>query len=237
MTKSTGSREGFDTGAAVTRSLLGWGVVVGPFYLVIGLALALTRPGFDLSQHPLSLLMLGDGGWMQSTNLVLSGLMVLAAAVGFHRALGNVTVGVLLGVYGLGLLGSATFPPDPMAGFPANEAEIASTSGILHLTFGLIQFVALTAATFVVAGWFARRGSAGIALYSRVSGALVLGGFVGGAALATSSIGVGLLWLAVVAGWGWLLVASVHAYRTVPHPDAHRRASPTPRPPTRFTSP
>jgi hypothetical protein len=31
--------------------------------------------------------------------------------------------------------------------------------------------------------------------------------------------GVALLWLAVVAGWAWLLVASVRAYRTVPHPD------------------
>lgn len=222
MARSLEHREGFDTGAAVTRSLLGWGVVAGPLYLVIGLALALTRPGFDLSQHPLSLLMLGDGGWMQSGNLALSGLMVLAAAVGFHRALGSATAGLLLGVYGLGLLGSATFPPDPMAGFPAGEAEIASTSGILHLTFGLVQFVALTAAAFVVAGWFARRGAADMARYSRVSGALVLGGFAGGAVLATSSVGVGLLWLAVVAGWGWLLVASVHAYRTVPHPDAHR---------------
>ena len=42
-----------DTGAAVTRSLLGWGVVAGPFYVVVGLVLALTRPGFDLSTHAL----------------------------------------------------------------------------------------------------------------------------------------------------------------------------------------
>ncbi|GAA5149649.1 hypothetical protein GCM10025768_13110 [Microbacterium pseudoresistens] len=52
----------FDRAAAVTRSLLGWGVVVGPFYLVIGVALALTRPGFDLSRHALSLLTLGEFG-------------------------------------------------------------------------------------------------------------------------------------------------------------------------------
>lgn len=40
---------GFDRGAAVTRSMLGWGVVAGPFYIVFGLILALTRPGFDLT--------------------------------------------------------------------------------------------------------------------------------------------------------------------------------------------
>lgn len=230
MHNSTRNREGFDAAAAVTRSLLGWGVVAGPFYLLIGLVLALTRPGFDLAHHQLSLLMLGDGGWMQSTNLVLSGLMVLAAAVGFLRALGSTATGALLGIYGLGLVGSGTFPPDPMAGFPAGEPEVASASGILHLTFGLIQFVSLTAAALVAARWFARRGAAGVARYSQVSGALVLGGFVGGAALATTSIGVGLLWLAVVAGWAWLLVASVQAYRTVPHPDTHRRVSTTPTP-------
>lgn len=59
---------GFDKSAAVTRSLLGWGVVAGPFYVVFGLTLALTRPGFRLTQHALSLLMLGDlGGCNGST--------------------------------------------------------------------------------------------------------------------------------------------------------------------------
>jgi len=33
----------FDEGAAVMRSMLGWGVVAGPFYLALGLVLALTR--------------------------------------------------------------------------------------------------------------------------------------------------------------------------------------------------
>lgn len=65
---------GFDSAAAVTRSLLGWGVVVGVFYLVVGLAQALVRDGFDLARHQLSLLMLGDFGWVQTANLILSGL-------------------------------------------------------------------------------------------------------------------------------------------------------------------
>jgi hypothetical protein len=39
--------------------MLGWGVVAGPFYVVVGLVLALTRPGFVLSRDALSLLMIG----------------------------------------------------------------------------------------------------------------------------------------------------------------------------------
>lgn len=221
----------FDAAAAVTRSLLGWGVVAGPFYLVVGTVLALTRGGFDLSRHQLSLLMLGDGGWMQRTNLILSGLMTLAAAVGFHRAVRgskpSARAGVLLGVCGLGLLGSGTFAPDPMNGFPAGEPEEATVSGILHMAFGLVQFLALAAAAVVVAGWYARRGDRGTAAYSRISAAVIVVGFAGGAALSTTAAGVALLWLAVGAGWAWLLVASVRTYRTVPHPDAAQRAAST----------
>ena len=54
-----------DRTAAITRSLLGWGAVADPYSLAVGLALALTRPGFDPSRHALSLLMLGDWGWIQ----------------------------------------------------------------------------------------------------------------------------------------------------------------------------
>src|SRR6476646_11352837 len=72
----------------VTRSLLGWGVVAGPFYVVVSLAQALTRDGFDLTRHQWSLLENGDLGWVQVANFVLTGLMVTAYAVGQARALG-----------------------------------------------------------------------------------------------------------------------------------------------------
>jgi hypothetical protein len=45
-----------DRTAAITRSLLGYGVLAGPVYVVVGLAQALTRDGYDLARHDLSLL-------------------------------------------------------------------------------------------------------------------------------------------------------------------------------------
>ncbi|HSM44888.1 MAG TPA: DUF998 domain-containing protein, partial [Acidimicrobiia bacterium] len=60
----TESKDGFDGAAAVTRSLLGWGVIVGLFYLAVGITRGLTREGFSFSEHALSLLMLGEGGWV-----------------------------------------------------------------------------------------------------------------------------------------------------------------------------
>ncbi len=222
--------DGFDGAAAVTRSLLGWGTVAGPFYLVVGIVLASTRDGFDPARHQLSLLMLGDNGWMQRTNLILSGVMTVAAAIGFRRVLngpGGGRIGALAGVYGLGVVGSGIFAPDPMRGFPVGAPEEVTLSGILHMCFGLVQFVALAAAAVAAARWFARRDERGVAIYCRISAAVILIGFAGGAALSTTGAGVALLWLAVVAGWAWLLVASLRAYHIVPHPEAHRRIAVT----------
>lgn len=220
--------EGFDRAAAVTRSLLGYGVVAGVFYLVVGVVLALTRDGFDLSRHPLSLLMLGEHGWMQRSNLILTGVMVLLAAYGFVRAMRGsaraTRTGALLMVYGVSLIASGIFAPDPMAGFPPGAAAgEGSLSGILHLVFGLVAFVSLGASAFALGGWHARRGESRRAAYSRLGGAVVLLCFFGGAAVATQTAGVVSLWISVVAGFAWLAAASIDLYRTVPHPDAHRR--------------
>ncbi len=212
----------FDTAAAVTRSMLGWGVVAGPFYLVVGLVLALTREGFDFAQHPLSVLMLGEGGWMQITNLALSGVMVLVAGVGMVRA-GARGTGIGVGIYGAAMVASAIFPPDPMPGFPPGQdgATTPGLSGILHLAFGGVGFIAFAVAAFLLGGWLNRHGERGRAAWSRVAGVVILVGFVGGAALGPA--GMGGLWLAVVAGFAWLLLASIRLYRAVPHPVVARR--------------
>jgi len=215
------SREGFDGAAAVTRSLLGWGVVAGPFYLVLGVVLALTRPGFSFARHPLSALLLGPGGWWQALNLILSGVMTAAAAFGLLRALTGRRArwtGGLVGVDGLCLVLSAIFPPDPVAGFPPGSGSgAATTSGLLHLVLGGVGFLALGAAALVSAGAFRPAG------VFRAAGGVVILGFLGGAALSPGGAGVALLWVAVVVGWAWLATASIAAYRIVPHPELHRR--------------
>ncbi len=57
----------------------------GAVFLSVGLAQAATRDGFDLRKHPLSLLSLGDLGWIQITNFVVSGLLLVAFGVGVAR--------------------------------------------------------------------------------------------------------------------------------------------------------
>src|ERR687884_543103 len=76
-------------GTRVTRSLLGYGVVAGPFYVLVVLVQAVIRPGFDLARHDASLLSNGSFGWLQVANFLLTGAMVVACAIGVRRALGG----------------------------------------------------------------------------------------------------------------------------------------------------
>src|SRR5262249_59130510 len=73
--------------ATLTTRLLACGAVAGPFYLVVGLAQAFTRPGFDISRHDLSVLSNGALGWIQIANFVITGVLVVAGAAGIRRAL------------------------------------------------------------------------------------------------------------------------------------------------------
>ena len=47
----------------------------------------INRSGFDITKHPLSLLSLGDAGWIQVANFVATGVLAIACAVGLRQAL------------------------------------------------------------------------------------------------------------------------------------------------------
>lgn len=63
--------QGCPASGNATRSLLGY-LVLGPFYVAVSLAQALTRAGFSLTRDEWSLLALGHIGWIQTVNLILT---------------------------------------------------------------------------------------------------------------------------------------------------------------------
>lgn len=215
---------GFDRGAAVTRSMLGWGVVVGPFYLAFGLILALTRPGFDLTRDALSLLLIGDLGWLQWVNLVLSGLMSIVAAIGLLRTPEWATAAAaLVGAYGACLVLSAVFPPDATENFPPGATGGAlTTPGMLHFVFGAVGFVCVGVAAIIAGSWFRRHRSQG-AMWSRIAGVVIIVAFLTGGALSAFPGGIGLIWITVIVVWTWLALTCIAAYRAIPHPIVARR--------------
>lgn len=193
------------------RSLLRWGIVAGPFYLAVGLAQALLREGFDFARHPLSVLANGSWGWVQTANFVLSGLMVLAATVGFGRVLGPKSRAFRwsLAGYGLGMILAAIFPADPVDGFPpgtpTGPPTSISTTGLMHFVAGALTFLMLGISGFAAAWTMMRRRQTPLALLSLFSGLSVFIGFFGGIA---SPIGIAGIWFAVVVGWTWLAIMS-----------------------------
>lgn len=213
---------GFDRSASVTRSLLGYGVLAGPLYLAVGLVQASVRDGFDLRRHALSLLANGPGGWIQTTNFVLSGLMVIAAAVGFARVLGTTSRALpgLVGAFGASMIMAAVFPADSMDGFPVGTPMGSPTSvsatGLLHFIAGTLGFVSLSASCFFAARAMSRLNVPSAARFSNLSGFGVALGFFGGFALPVGTLGI---WLAVVVGWAWLTTMSLQLYRLAPKPN------------------
>jgi Protein of unknown function (DUF998) len=69
------ARPACDPATRVTKSLLGYGVLAGPFYVLVAGGQALLRPGFSLVHDDTSLLSNGSFGWVQILNFVLTGSM------------------------------------------------------------------------------------------------------------------------------------------------------------------
>jgi len=190
-----------------TRTLLTCGVVAGPLYLAVGLAQAVTRDGFDLKKHPFSMLSLGEGGWIQITNFVVSGLLFLACAVGVRRVLeggvGRTWAPLLYGGIGAGLIGGGVFLADPALGFPAGAPsgtpEVISWHSNVHFLAFVLGFGSLVALFFVLARRFRADGERGW-MWCSVASAVAF--------LALGAIGMGvsdfrIVTAAIVVGWGW----------------------------------
>ena len=200
-----------NTSIKATKALLICGLIAGPLYIVVGLVQAFTRPGFNIIRHDLSLLANGDLGWIQITNLVLSGLLVGAFAVGVRRAMrsgrGRTWGPLLLGIYGLGLIGAGFFIADPAFGFPPGtpaDAHFISWHGLLHFISGGLGFLALIAACFVFARRFATLGQRGRATYSVATGIIFFAAFVGIASGSGQSWSVIGFWIGVICAWAWI---------------------------------
>jgi hypothetical membrane protein len=201
----------------VTRSLLGYGVLAGPIYVTTSVVQALAHAGFDLTRHAWSQLAAGPQGWIQMANLILSGAIVIALAVGLHRAGPSRWAPRLIATYGLGLVASGLLVVDPGAGYPVGvpTPAVPTWHGIGHFVAGGIGFTALVIATFVLARSFARSGARRLAWWSRLTGIGFAAAFVGMSSGSTGPAVILPFVAAVIAVWAWLAAVAVHFYRSV----------------------
>lgn len=194
--------------AGTTRLLLTCGAIAGPLLIVVGFIQIPIRAGFDWTRHPLSMLSLGELGWIQVANFIVCGLLYIAAAVGFREALHGGTAGtwgpLLIGGVGIGLVLGGVFSADPGLGFPPGAPDGApaamSWHAGLHLIGFAVGFTSVVAASFVFARRFWKLAQRGWAAYCIASGVLVAACFV---IVMSGLTGGNLLplWASLVVGW------------------------------------
>jgi hypothetical protein len=206
-----------------TRTLLLAGILGPALFVATTLIDGATRPGYDAVRQYVSLLSLGDRGWVESLNFVVSGLLIAGFGLGLWRTMERRTgrwMAGLVVVAGLAFVWSGLFSTDPEQGYPAGAPPglppSQSLPATLHYLGSVVGFTSLA----IACALSARRGtgsgapaSTGWAVYSLIGGAIVLGGWLAGFFIIGSwgvAPAAGLLQrITIVAGMQWLLVTAV----------------------------
>lgn len=166
------------SGNRTTRRLLRAGVSAGPVFLVLVVFQMLAVPWFDLTAQPISALNLGDLGWLQKANWIVTGLLVVLSSIGLRRVLRPGPASArgtwLICVFGVGLAGAGIFDVDPGGGAPAGAPAEFPTEYSWHMAAhnlsSMLAFGALTIAMLVFVRRFRRAGRRGWAVYSVLTG-------------------------------------------------------------------
>ncbi|MFC9472228.1 DUF998 domain-containing protein [Nocardia sp. NPDC055002] len=202
--------------SVATRPLLACGVIAPLINIVVMLVLGAVRPDYNAWVVPDSNLELGPGGWMQITNYIVTGTLLLAFAIGTRRLLrtgrGSTWGPVLLGIYGFTFFAIGPILPDPSLGYPAGASEALTVHGAVHTLLGLVQFTSLTVACFVLARHDQLPGSRGWSRYSVATGLLVATTYVAFACTAKLVDGgpAGLIErVGIIAGGLWVVLLAI----------------------------
>lgn len=119
------------TDALPTRPAARVSLATAPLFLLLLVAVHLSRPDLDASWRPVSEYALGRNGWLMTLAFVVWGAAPLALAVALWPAVEGLAGRIGLGLLGLGAVGpllGSVFPMDPLH-TPPDEA---SPGGMIH---------------------------------------------------------------------------------------------------------
>ncbi len=158
------------------------------------------------------MLSLGDIGWIQITNFVVTGALFTASAIGMRQVLhpgpGGTWGPLTVGSFGLSQIAGGLFVADPALGFPIGAAEgmpdAVSWHGHFHAGAFAVGMSSLIAATCVLGRYFAITGQRRFAFYTATSGVA----FVAFGAIGATVNDWRIVAAAVVTGWVWASLAA-----------------------------
>jgi hypothetical membrane protein len=202
--------------------LLACGVIGPILFIVVGFVAGAVRPGYSAWHTYVSMLSLGEGGWVQVANFFVTGALLIAFAVGLRRR-GNLWPAILVGVIGAGLGLQGVFAADPGLGYPAGAPDgvpsTQSPGSALHYLLGFVAALALVGTAVLIARRFRKDSRlAGWARYSTVTAALSFALFVAvaiagsdGPTLQGLAGAIQRLWILV--GFTWLSLLALRFLR------------------------
>jgi hypothetical membrane protein len=201
------------------KVLLAAGVAGCLLFIVVFLIEGALRPGYDPMKHPVSSLSIGESGWIQRANFIISGGLILVFSLGLRFLLNPDRIPAkgpfIFLLSAIGLIGAGIFTTDPVYGYPEDMPLFTAqftTRGHLHDLFSLLFFVNIPVACFVFRRRFILMNKMRLASYSKLTAIVMLLFFVLAGAgfkqtpglmevaglLQRLSIILGLVWVAVL---------------------------------------
>jgi hypothetical protein len=179
------------------------------FYLIV-IVQMVTRAGFDIRIHPLSLLSLGDEGFIQIFNFITTGALAICCATGMRKVMrgsrGGTWGPLLISTFGIGMVIAGIFPPDPFFGFPPGSSTAPpgqmSAHAVGHGVGFFVAFVSLISTCGVFARRYFSTGDRARAIYAIVTAVVTVATIALGMADQRTT---GLAFFAVgIVAFGWL---------------------------------
>jgi hypothetical membrane protein len=205
-----------------TRRLLAGGVIGPLVFMVVAFVAGAFRPGYDPWRAYVSMLSLGDGGFVQVISFLVTGALLIAFAAGLLRR-GERTLAILAGTVGLAVGLQGVFAADPGLGYPPGAPlgvpPTPTPVSAVHYLLGFLAALAFVALAAATARMFGRdRRSSGWARYSAITAVLSLALFVAlvvagrdGPTLQSNAGAIQRAWMVV--GFSWLALAALRLTR------------------------
>ena len=209
-----------------TKLLLACGCAGCLFFIILFTIQGQLREAYSVLKFPISSLSIGEWGWIQVVNFLISGFLIFLFAIGFRRATpllkNSLRTSRLIAAVGLGLFGAGLFSSDPIYGYPVNEplklAQFTIT-GHLHDLCSIFVFVCLPIVCFKMLKRFKELNNKKWVIYTLISVSGMIICFVL-AAIGFKQIPVivnlaGVFQrLCIIFGFSWLSALSVYLIRT-----------------------
>lgn len=142
------------TNSTNVNLLLLAGIAAAALFFVVTAVEIFLRPGFSITKHAISVLSLGERGWLMVGTFIVSGLLTVLFASGVWQTSAPLFGTLLLLVFGVGLAMAGIFPAPAGMGFPpgtpADMQPVMDRGAVLHSVAFMVAFSALIIASFVM---------------------------------------------------------------------------------------